>query len=209
MRPLKTSTHGTPQFPVARYTVRQNMKYVLTILIAFASTGCISVRHRGSQNADEVLSTYFLMSAMTGKDASDFLLAVYPLRSQIVTFAFVAFHKERGAWPTSVDELANFVAASPANPAIPEGSLTGLEVRLKEDGSLVYSTTEDRQRGRDFVISAQYKVTMKVPKSLFASAQAKEHPSAKEVPSATASTISFDWADAIAQAIIRAALSGK
>lgn len=139
------------------------------------------------------------MSALGGKsDTPDFLATIYPLRSQIVTFAVIGFHRDRSAWPMSSEELSAYASSSPANPIVPEGALTSLEVSKKEDGGIVYSTLEDRQRGREFSIFSAYKVSFPVPSYIFTSSTSP----AASVPRST--SIGFDWGQAIADAIVRA-----
>jgi hypothetical protein len=154
--------------------------------------------------SDEALGTYFLMSALAGKaGVPDFLATVYPLRSQIVTFAIIGFHRDRGTWPEGKEDLLAYAKSSPANPPLPEDSLAGLVIEKKEDGGVLYSTTEDRQRGREFTVSKTHRVTFPVPPHPFAS------PAAEQTPAAKGSTISFDWGEAIAEAITRAMLTKK
>jgi hypothetical protein len=179
-------------------------KYFLPALLLVGCTTLESPPPKKQMSAEETLGTYFLMSAFGAKtEIVDFLTTVYPFRSQIITFAVIGFHRDRGVWPTSREELEDYATSSPANPALPEASLTGLLLEPKEDGSLVYTTLEDRQRGREFTISSQHTVTLLVPSYAFAS------PDSTAAPVSRASTISFDWTDAIAEAIIRAVTTKK
>lgn len=149
--------------------------------------------------AEEALGTFFLVSALGAKTGpSDFLATAYPQRSQVITFAIIGFHRDRGAWPKDAVELREYAATSPANPPLPEDALTGLELKQKEDGSLVYTTLEDRQRGREFTISAAHRVTFRVPSYPFATQ------GSAPAPVSRTTTVSFDWTDVIAAAILNA-----
>ena len=173
---------------------------MLVPFLVFALAGCVSTRRPPPPeklSAGEVLGTFLLMTAISGKADGDFIETVYPFRSQMVTFAVVGFHREHGTWPSGKDEVMAFVESSPANPPMPAGALEGLQMHVQDDGGVVYSTAEDRQRGREFTISAEHHVTMTVPSNLFASARATE------IPPAGGSTISFDWTDAILQTLMQ------
>src|SRR5688572_22807614 len=119
---------------------------IATLLLS----GCMSTAMRKptkEMSAEEALGSYLVFSALTGKNnMSDFLTIVYPLRSQIVTFSMIGFHRDRGVWPENEIELASYIASSPANPPIPDGALIGIKFQKREDGGIVYSTSEDRQR---------------------------------------------------------------
>ncbi|MBI5383032.1 MAG: hypothetical protein HZA31_14130 [Opitutae bacterium] len=155
-------------------------------------------------SAEEALGTYFLMSALSGKaGASDFLTTVYPIRAQIVTFAIIGFHRDRGTWPENAEALLHYAQSSPANPPLPAEALAGLTLAPKPDGGIDYSTTEDRQRGRVFSISSTHRVSFPVPSYAFA------NPNAQPAPMAKNTTIGFDWTSLIAEAIARAALMKK
>jgi hypothetical protein len=146
-----------------------------------------------------------LIAALTsGKaDLIGFLDLAYPLRSQVVTFAVIGFHRDRGVWPTSDQELLEYATSSPANPELPTESVEGFAAEVQEDGTLVYPTLEDRQRGREFTVTTSYRVTFPMAKYPFATADSTE---------ATAShknTVSFNWGDAIANAILQLAMQRK
>lgn len=179
----------------------------LSVIPAVFLTGCINVQTLPPDSPatpEETLGVYLLMSGVGAKAArADFLAAVYPLRSQIVTYAMIGFHRDRGLWPASREELEAYVAGSPANPSLPKDALTGLTLERKADGSLVYSTLEDRQRGREFTISSTHEVTFPVPSHLFAS------PKSAVAPVSRRATISFDWTQSINDAIQRVASGGK
>jgi hypothetical protein len=174
------------------------MRYI-AILLMLCLAGCGSVGTRAPERTmtpEEALGTYFLMAALTGKSqAPDFLAAVYPMRSLVVTFAVIGFHRDRGSWPTTEQDLIAYASSSPANPPLPSGAVAGFATRKREDGGIVYSTLEDRQRGREFTVSSTYKVTFPVPAYVFAS------PTSGTAPISRGSTISFDWGEAIAQAV--------
>lgn len=181
---------------------------LVTLLITSGSlAGCVSRSPRAESRAspEEALGTFFLMTAITGGKSGvpDFLATVYPIRSQIVTFAIIGFRRDRGVWPSSEQDLLAYAESSPANPPLPKDSLTGFTAQTKEDGSLIYSTLEDRQRGREFTISPGYKVTFAMPTYPFATAGSAVAPSSKS------STISFNWSAAIAQAIAQLAFRKK
>ena len=152
-------------------------------------------------SAEEALGSYFLFSALNGKNSMpDFLTVVYPLRSQIVTFSIIGFHRDRGVWPESEKDLASYVASSAANPTIPEGALIGITFQKKEDGGVVYSTSEDRQRGREFTVSSKYRVSFPVPSYAYASLTSAAAPVSQNT------TVGLDWTDALIQAIVKATL---
>jgi hypothetical protein len=152
----------------------------------------------------EALGTYFLLSSLGSKtDIPDFLATVYPVRSQIVTFAIIGFRRDRGLWPSNESELIAYAAETPANPPLPKGATTGLVVQTKEDGGITYSTLEDRQRGREFFVSVEYKVAFTVPSYVYASATSPTAPANK------ASTVEFDWGKAITDALVKIATAGK
>lgn len=179
----------------------------ISVLLGFSVAGCMSQGRPAVRQVSEedALGTFFLMTAMTGgkNGVPDFLATVYPLRSQIVTFAIIGFRRDRGAWPSSEQELLAYAESSPANPPLPKDSVSGYTAQTKQDGSVVYSTLEDRQRGREFTISPAYKVTFPMPSYPFATA------GSPPASASRSSTLSFDWGAAIAQALTQAALHSK
>jgi len=177
---------------------------ILICIVTLLLAGCMSTAMRKptkEMSAEEALGSYFVFSALNGKTSmSDFLTIVYPLRSQIVTFSIIGFHRDRGAWPESETALVSYIASSPANPTIPEGALIGIIFQKKEDGGIVYSTSEDRQRGREFTISSKHRVSFPVPSYAYAS------PTSAAAPVSQNTKIGLDWSDALIQAIIKATL---
>jgi hypothetical protein len=177
------------------------------IILLLSLAGCVAMKPpppEKKMTAEETLGMYFLMSALSSKDGmQDFLQTVYPLRAQLVTFAIVGYHRDRKTWPTSKEDLVEYVSSSPANPGLPEDALAGLELEQKADGSIAYSTLEDRQRGREFTISTDYAVTFPVPSYPFASA------TSAEVPPGSNATLRYDWSDALIDALVHAASARK
>lgn len=147
-------------------------------------------------SAESVLATYFLMSALRG-ELDDYLLSVYPVRAQLVTFSVIGFHRERGDWPSTLDELVDYIAESPANPHLPADALAGLQLQTDAENNLVYSTLEDRQRGREFTISPAHQVSFPVPAYPFAGKAAPE-----TKPDAEAPRFTFHWSEILMQVLI-------
>jgi len=176
------------------------MRPIYFILVLFL-TGCATTKAppERTMSAEETLGVFFIVSALGANDVPyEALHTVYPLRSQIITFAIIGFHRDRGRWPASQEEVEAYAASSPANPSLPEDAVAGLELKQREDGGLVYTTLEDRQRGREFTISSTHKVSFLVPSFPFASS------GSTPAPVARGTAIHFDWSDVVAQAIIRA-----
>lgn len=194
---------SVPARPAQRTAVRC---LALALAAIMSLTGCVSVRVRSSDHRaspEDALGTYLLLTAMTGAATNpDFLNTLYPLRSQLVTYAVIGFHRDHGTWPITAQDLLAYAASSPANPPLLQDAVAGYTANVKPDGSVVYSTLEDRQRGRDFTVSPDYHVTFPMPKYPFASGH-----SAVATRSAP-STVSFDWGSAIAEAI-RTAVRAK
>jgi len=180
---------------------------IAAVVLSLLFAGCESRTVAYSQKkmtAEEALGACLFISALgKARDAQDFLITIYPLRSQVVTFAIIGFHRDRGDWPGTGKELLAYAQASAANPPIPEGALTNLEVKKTSDVGIVYSTLEDRQRGREFSVSHSYRVTIPVPSYIFASPTSSVAPKSENV------SISFDWGQVIVEAIVRAASAAK
>ena len=146
------------------------------------------------QSAEQILGTYLLLSALgggaKGADALATLAAIYPPRAQLVTQAVIGFHRDRGVWPATADELRAYAESSPANPRLPADALAGLVAEQHENGDLTYSTREDRQRGRYVKITPAYRVVLPVPAGLFAA------PDSAELPRPVGgSTLSLSWSE--------------
>lgn len=165
-------------------------------LVATLFSGCVyvqpprvAVASDPEQSPEQILGTYLLFSSLSrDPEALPALVALYPPRAQLVTYALIAFHRERGAWPASATELETFLAASPANPPLPAGALDGFEIATKDNGDAAYSTREDRQRGRHFTLTSAYRVSFPASVSPYAGRDAVEFPPAP----AGGSTLSFD-----------------
>ncbi|MBC8010622.1 MAG: hypothetical protein H7067_11060 [Burkholderiales bacterium] len=159
-------------------------------LATFGGGGCvyiqpprIEVSSDTEQSAEQILGTYLLLSALggagagAGANAADGLATlalIFPLRTQLVTQAVIGFHRDRGAWPTTADELHAYAESSPANPRLPADVLDGFVAERHENGDLTYSTREDRQHGRHVKITSAYRVTLPVPAALFAAPDSAE-----------------------------------
>ena len=154
------------------------------LLLSGLASGCIYIKspvvtvgETSEQSAEQVLGAYLLLSAMHG-DASDSLpalAALYPPRAQLVTYGLIAFHREHEAWPVDAPQLQAYLQSSPANAPLPPDSLDGFEISVMADGSCAYSTREDRQRGRRFIITASHQVRFPVPASPYAGPNAADH----------------------------------
>ena len=164
-------------------------------LVALLCGGCVYVQPprvemaESGQSVEQVLGTYLLMSAWS-PDAESLpaLATLYPPRAQLVTYALIAFHRDRAAWPADAAELEGFVASSPANPALPTGALDAFVIEIRPDGSCTYSTAEDRRRGRFFTVTSDYRVSFPVPANPFAG------PASPELGApVTSSTLTMDW----------------
>ena len=197
---LKHESRQLPSWLI--FDVRQKMRHLLLVFLPVFA-GCAGVSSRPAERKmtpEEAIGTFYLMSAFSGRDAApEFLSIIYPLRSQIVTFAVIGYHRDRGAWPATAEEIAAYAASSPANPDLPEGALAGFAAERLADGGLRYSTLEDRQPGRELTLSSSYKLTFPVPSFPFAT------PTSHEAPTAQGSTMTFNWGEFIARAMIELA----